>query len=697
MNNQVHSSKDVTPYANSSFLNTWKGLTFSNEYKKKKSKRHKAYGDDVELSATETEAISLEGNIDQSNREIGKNRKKKKKRKSLQINVESDVVSHKVRKRDKVGDTIEEVSKSKEDLEEFCIGVGEMMSLKKDDNMDLESNFESGVLDYKKKDKEKKSKDKNGNGRDHLDENILDHVESLWKERKQKKYQLKGDLGTKLPKVMAGMHGNESNAIEEDGGNIDSSEDVNLGAHARNDQRKDEKERKKRKRERHASDAGVIINEIDKKNVDNNNELDGNILENVEHSRKKRKKKHNVDLAVALKEHMDVKLCNESNLMGEHEGNECSIKIKVGRGKIEDCTVKKVKKKKSKSIENNSEGKGSERAQRVGKGVKHTNPFENFIPQGTCKRVRFSEEVEVFPLFNGPSTDNVQEEELVRGKRFSLEEDEMVKEAVLNYIDAHGLGEEGLTMVLNCKKYPELRNCWKEIGAALPWRPSVSVYYRAHVLFERDEKHSWTLEEYEFVHKFHEKHGSNWKTLAEALGKHRVHVKDTWRRIKVANRRRGKWSQEEYQTLFDLVNMDLRMKACEESKSSKHGMLRDNISWTAISEKLGTRATPMCCMKWYDQLTPPMVAEGKWLDVDDYRLVIALYVLDACCMEDVDWDNLLEHRSGDLCRKRWNQMVKHIGEYGNKSFADQVEILIERYCPDVLEAREAYNSKPIVP
>ncbi|KAK9280381.1 hypothetical protein L1049_014070 [Liquidambar formosana] len=250
-----------------------------------------------------------------------------------------------------------------------------------------------------------------------------------------------------------------------------------------------------------------------------------------------------------------------------------------------------------------------------------------------------------------------QEEELVRGKRFSPEEDEMVKESVLHYIKSQGLGEEGLDMVLHCKSHPEVRNCWKKIGAALPWRPYQAIYYRAHMLFERDDKRKWTPEEYELVRRFHEKHGSDWRMLADALGKHRFHVKDTWRRIKLPNRNKGQWSQEEYQNLFDLVNMDLRMKAFQEKKS-KHGMLRDNICWEAISEKLSTRITSSCCLKWYNQLSSPMVAEGEWEDADDYRLLIALFSLDACCMEDVDWDYLLEHRSGDLCRKRWNQMVR---------------------------------------
>ena len=31
-------------------------------------------------------------------------------------------------------------------------------------------------------------------------------------------------------------------------------------------------------------------------------------------------------------------------------------------------------------------------------------------------------------------------------------------------------------MVVNCKSYPKLKDCWKEIGEALPYRPYVAVY-----------------------------------------------------------------------------------------------------------------------------------------------------------------------------------------------------------------------------
>ncbi|KAJ4980452.1 hypothetical protein NE237_031289 [Protea cynaroides] len=357
----------------------------------------------------------------------------------------------------------------------------------------------------------------------------------------------------------------------------------------------------------------------------------------------------------------------------------------------------KNKRKKAKSVRDvlvEKADKGDLRRKRTSQG--DYQPPNSKISEPS-KRVRFSGHVEVFP--SPHITDLVEEDkkmDVVQGKRFSREEDEMIKTSVLDYIKEHELGEEGLDMILHCRSYPKLTGCWKDIAKALPWRTYQSVYYRGHTLFERDENRKWTQEEYELIRRVHEKHGSKWKMMADVLGKNRVHVKDTWRRIKLPNMKRGHWSQEEIQSLFDLVNIDLRMKAFEQKKS-KHGMLRDNICWGAISDKLSTRTTTTCCQKWYGQLTSPMVAEGLWVDADDYHLMQALYDLDACCVEDVDWDNLLDHRSGDVCLKRWNQMVSHIGEHGCKSFAEQVEVLSKRYCPDLLEVREAYDSKPAAP
>ncbi|KAL0727397.1 hypothetical protein Bca4012_023490 [Brassica carinata] len=293
-----------------------------------------------------------------------------------------------------------------------------------------------------------------------------------------------------------------------------------------------------------------------------------------------------------------------------------------------------------------------------------------------------------------PSED--EEDELVRGKRFTEEEDELIKKAVSEYVEAHVLGDQGVDMVMNCRSHPQAKGCWKEITPALPWRPHRGVYERAHTLFEQGSKGVWSKEDLELVLEYQKKHGNNWKTLAVAMGKRSTHVRNAWTRTKLASKKKGRWSREEYQNLFDLVNKSLRIKAFQE-KRSKHGMLRDNIPWTAISDQLGTRDLTYCCHKWYHQLTSSMVAEGVWDNVDDYRLLDELVNLDAACVDDVDWDDLLDNRDGDACRSRWTQMVRHIGLPGTKTFAEQVEVLSQRYCPDVAEDREDFDNRPFDP
>ncbi|KAG2402708.1 hypothetical protein LR48_Vigan02g127900 [Vigna angularis] len=342
------------------------------------------------------------------------------------------------------------------------------------------------------------------------------------------------------------------------------------------------------------------------------------------------------------------------------------------------------KSKKEKMIEDNKSKNENMMTKKETKADNDESPNPACSGLSKPKRVTFSDQVEV--CCDG----------LVRGKRFTLEEDEQIKSAVYNFIESRGLGDEGLDMVLHCSSHPEVRSCWNEIAAALPHRPKNSVYTRAHILFERSEMRKWTPEEYEFLRKVKEQHGSNWRQVADALGKNRIHVKDAWRRVKLRNTNKGRWTQEEYQKLFDLVNLDLRVRASQGYRKSKHGMLRDNIGWEAIGDKLVTRTSVSCCHKWYDKLRSPMVATGAWSDTDDYRLVDALYNLDACCTEEVDWDDLLEHRTGEACRKRWNQIVRYIGDHGGKSFSEQVEILAKRYCPNLLEVREAFDAKPLV-
>ncbi|KAB1205617.1 Cyclin-D-binding Myb-like transcription factor 1 [Morella rubra] len=616
----------------------------------------------------ENENINEEGYFYVLNKEREKDQKKKQKKKKEILDHEDGNEIQKARKKDKRINGDGEGRELLQGLKEAQMIREENMNLKMIGSKDLRNNSELGM----KREKKKKHK-----------------------EEKRAVSSRKEVLEDNKSKV----------AVE---GKIYPEKRVN---DERKDRKEDLKTEKKRKREMEGVDV-LAKNNMVGGEVEMERELsDGKNVEKarpVKKKRRKEKENRNGDVGAGLPEtiltktsdkkkgvEVDQSVGNESSaLSSSNETGEGSLHANSTKDHNKDVKQKKKKKKKVESDKHVSERNHDKGVPRTRNDVEAT--YENSTPGGTSKRVSFSDHVEVFTSSDDPfEGKSDQDSNFVRGKRFSEEEDEILKKAVFNYIEAHDLGDEGLNMVLHCKSNPEVRNCWKEIRAALPWRPSDSIYYRAHILFERGEKRKWTQEEYEFIRNHHEKHGSEWKMMADAIGKHRFHVKDTWRRIKLSNRKKGRWSQDEYQKLFDLVNMDLRMRVFEEKKS-KHGMLRDNISWEAISQKLSTRPNFLCCQKWYSQLSSPMVAEGIWVDTDDYRLVDALYSLDACCIEDVDWDNLLEHRSGDVCRRRWDQMLKHIGEHANKSYAEQVEVLSKRYCTDVLEAREAYDSKPAV-
>ncbi|KAL6596573.1 hypothetical protein ACP70R_047216 [Stipagrostis hirtigluma subsp. patula] len=179
------------------------------------------------------------------------------------------------------------------------------------------------------------------------------------------------------------------------------------------------------------------------------------------------------------------------------------------------------------------------------------------------KRVSFTDAVEVFSLDSGDEEggDGGGDSRVVHGQRFTPEEDAKLMEAIMNYAEMKQLGEKGLEMIRASIKHPVLRGCWAEIATSLPHRPVVAVYNRARVLLYRSAECKWTQQEYEMIRRFVEKNGTSWTKLATELGKCNIHVKDTWRRLKPKNLRKGVWTQDEYQNLFDLVNFDLRVKA----------------------------------------------------------------------------------------------------------------------------------------
>ncbi|XP_047047178.1 DNA-binding protein REB1-like isoform X2 [Lolium rigidum] len=431
---------------------------------------------------------------------------------------------------------------------------------------------------------------------------------------------------------------------------------------------------------------------------------------------KKRKKKHPVVLEKSSQtkntskdENGEIK---ERGKEGDKSSPELSENVSAGRAEAEVDGKNDRKKKKSKdgTRDGIKEKVKAAQSKNKGKRVSFADTTEVFRTEAgdgegneggkkkkkkaaqlknKGKRVSFADSEEVFGIGGGDNGEggSSDESKFVHGQRFSPEENATLMEAIRDFIEMKQLGEKGFEMIQSSRKHKELRGCWYVIGKCLPHRPHQAIYSRARVLLSRSDQRKWTQEEKEHIRRFVQNNGTEWKTLARELGKCDIHVKDTWRRIKSENLKKGHWTQDEHQKLFDMVNLDLRIKA-HQIKDPDNRKLRDNISWEEISDKLTTRNHKNCCMKWYNTLASPMVRKGIWADVDDYLMVEALQKDDAVCVEDVDWDSLLDHRSGEVCRQRWNQIVRGIGGHREKPFIEQVEVLSRRYCPEMIEYRQ---------
>jgi len=186
----------------------------------------------------------------------------------------------------------------------------------------------------------------------------------------------------------------------------------------------------------------------------------------------------------------------------------------------------------------------------------------------------------------------------------------------------------------------------------------------------------------------HKQHGNNWKTIAEKVGRYSYSCKDKWREAKL-KRAKGKWTLEEFEKLRMLVHTSLRVNAQLKKDPSDtrvdHRHLRDNVNWQFISDQMESRTHARCLNAWYNKLASSMVSSGDWAITDDALLLQRIMEDCPVAEEWVEWDSLLEHRSGEVCRKRWQEMGRTLGEQLKHSFIDQLEAVIKIFAPELLD------------
>ncbi|KAI5064119.1 hypothetical protein GOP47_0020789 [Adiantum capillus-veneris] len=267
------------------------------------------------------------------------------------------------------------------------------------------------------------------------------------------------------------------------------------------------------------------------------------------------------------------------------------------------------------------------------------------------------------------------EVEEIYGYRFTKEEDAILMDEVRRYIkEKKWEEEEGLERMLDSRKYVEAYGCWSVIKRSLPHRPCTSLRRRALKLFDKGSfLGRWSKGETQLLRCLQKKHENQWKYLSTLIGRSRISIMEKWRCMGRA-KATGVWTREELQELSDLVQSCLRFKMLED-KSSRQ-LLRDNISWDKVADAIGTHSHANCCNKWYGNLSAAMVTDGLWASKDDFLLLESLLESGACMEEEVDWNSLLPHRSGQTCLLRWKQLAKHLGENRTRGFLEKLDDLV---------------------
>ncbi|NXU94969.1 TTF1 factor, partial [Xiphorhynchus elegans] len=145
-------------------------------------------------------------------------------------------------------------------------------------------------------------------------------------------------------------------------------------------------------------------------------------------------------------------------------------------------------------------------------------------------------------------------------------------------------------------------------GIPRPWR---LIYYRARKIFDPNNyKGRYTKEEKEKLKKYHALHGNNWKKISELMSRSNLSVAMKFSEIK-SPINYGPWSREEIQKLKLAVKEVMKRRLEMEDGSSpsslgepngdlllKREQLCQQLPWTEIETKVGSRYWRQCKQKW---------------------------------------------------------------------------------------------------
>ena len=335
----------------------------------------------------------------------------------------------------------------------------------------------------------------------------------------------------------------------------------------------------------------------------------------------------------------------------------------------------------------------------------------------------------------------------IKSGAFSKTELDTIRSSVITWAQARDLSTDDFSWIFagTGQRSSDIRGLWKHVALALPRRTIKSVAEAGNrILHPNANKGKWTAEEDEELRSLVAERGNKWLEIGTSLGRPRDACRVRWREIKLgAQRNTGKWSEEEEEKLKLVVNEYLQAKKdAERSDMNNNSAIRvptivsmpangsggaggggagastsrgggtpattaaartatttspstsqkidkrlilDDIDWSVVSDRVGTRSKQQCLDKWYDQLAPSMIVRGDWGEGDDRRLLRSLWRAGNVAEFEVAWDGLVAERTAQQARRRWRLMVKSVPDYKDLEFYQIVEQLVGKYLPQLME------------
>ncbi|KAL3681975.1 hypothetical protein R1sor_024931 [Riccia sorocarpa] len=237
------------------------------------------------------------------------------------------------------------------------------------------------------------------------------------------------------------------------------------------------------------------------------------------------------------------------------------------------------------------------------------------------------------------------------------------------------------------------RGVWKEIGRYLPWSSIARVNMKTRSILFAGKTGRWDEEETLSLKRLVQEYKHDWVTISSKLGRSNGACARKWGSIKLdelRTRKRGKWTQQEYDNLCQCVREAKATIILDPSRRAGNRKVIDNLRWEPVAVKMG-RPANQCSAVWYCRLAPSVgkelylsEEEREWADEDDKRLLKKMLRL-ITRYGRIYWPKVfLKNRTVATCKVRFDQMTKHLGDRSDTNVEEQLHMLLRRYAPDLM-------------